>query len=349
MKMTFTNISKAAAVSFILIFQTKIHAQENYLIHDEVFTEQSITFNENDEISYLINSTNFDINKPTAIYFNGSLPVPLIIEWKNGSLGMIPFSYFNFSKFLERFNLILVSKPFVPVYAKESDLVNSEYVPDISQPELVDSNFMKSNNLYYLGKRGDFLVNSLVKNKVINSNRILTIGHSQGGLEAIRVASLNKYVTDVVMLASAPYGRTQHVANDFYLKYLQGEIDFKTYQKYKGEMHQYIREGKVQKDNSDKNFKESILSFEEHSFKDMMATKANILYISGTEDIAGLYADQVVIDAILNGKNNVQSKLYENAEHSFFKVESTGKVNYEIDYWEEVFDDVLEWFDGNGE
>lgn len=349
--MYFLTILKLQLVSFILILHSFLNSQESYLIHDEIFTEQSVTFNENDEISYLINGSSFDINKPTAIYFNGSLPVPLILEWNNGSLGMIPFSYFNFSKFLNGFNLILVSKPYVPVYAKETNLVNSEYVPDINQPDLVDSNYMKSNNLHYLGKRGDFLVNWLVKNNVINSKRILTIGHSQGGLEAARVASLNNYVTDVVMLASSPYGRTQQVANDFYLKYLQGEIDFETYQKYQNEMYEYIREAKAQKENlkTEVISKETILSFEAHSFKDMMLTKANILYVSGTKDIAGLYADQVVIDAILNGKTNIQAKLYEDAEHSFFKIESTGEVNYEIDYWAEVFDDILKWFDGNRE
>jgi hypothetical protein len=115
MKQFSINTYQIYLVLLILILNSNIHAQKSYSINDEIFTEQTIPFSDENNISYLINSSKFDKNKPTAIYFNGSLPVPLIIELNNGGLMMIPFSYFDFSKFLDRFNLILVSKPFVPM------------------------------------------------------------------------------------------------------------------------------------------------------------------------------------------------------------------------------------------
>lgn len=222
---------------------------------------------------------------------------------------------------------------------------------DINQPDLIDSNFTESNNLTYLSERGDFLINWLLKNEVINDERILTFGHSQGGTEAIRVASINIHVTDVVILNSAPFGRSQHAANNFYLQYLLGEIDFKTYLERQKQIYKYIEDAKNPAENlktfpiSNKN----ILDFQQHAFTDMMKTEANIFYVTGTRDIASFYVDQVIIDATLKGKNNIRGKIFEDTEHSFFKVEPSGEVNYEIDFWDEVFEDILEWFDGNDE
>lgn len=339
MKLLFTIVSYIC-LTLSTLFSTFTSAQESYLIDGIVFQEKTIGFKENDKISFLINSTGFNYSKPTAIYFNGSLPMPLIIEWGNGSLGMIPFTYFHFNKFIDNFNLILVSKPFTPIYAKEESIINSKYVPDLNQPDLIDSNFSKLNNLTYLGKRGDYLINWLLEENEINPERIMTIGHSQGGLEAARVASLNKNVSDVVMLGAAPYGRAQHVLNNYYLKYLLKEIDFETYTNFQKEVYKYIYKTKDQNEK----INESILSFEEHAFIDMMQTKANVLYMAGTKDIASFYVDQVVVDAILNGKKNIQGKLIENAEHSFFRVDRLGSVNYEVDYWDEVFNYITIWF-----
>lgn len=325
----------------MFIFHSCGFAQNKYLFNDEVFIEKKFAYTELDSVSYLINSTKYDISKPSVIFFKGSLPVPLIIKWDDGELGMVPFTYFNFSKFLDNFNLILVSKPFIPVCVEASSLVNSCYVPDTTQPKKLDSNYMRTDNLNYLGKRGDSLVNWLLKSGEINANRIITIGHSQGGSEAVRVAKLNKNVTDVVMLGASPYGRAQQVISYYYLKYIRGEIDFKTYLNFQNLMSKSIQEEYI---GSNSVSFENPRSFYEYSFTDMLGTSANILYAAGTNDIASFYAGQVLIDSKCHGKNNVEVKLYEDRDHSFFKVDSSGVINREIDSWQEVFDDVSKWF-----
>lgn len=332
-----------------IILASCVTAQNTYIINEEKFHERQIVFEEADTIRFLLNSSDFNFNRPTAIYFTGSLPTPLILEWQDGYLGLIPFAYFNFELFLEKFNLVIVSKPFTPVCAKEIELVNSCYVPDLSQPNSLDENFLKSNNLTYLGRRGNFLVNWLVTNNVINTERILTIGHSQGGLEAVRVSSLNSYITDVVMLSAAPFGRMQHVSTKNFIEFSMGKIDFETYLSIQKQIHESIinAKEKIEAEGSDSHLDENILSFAEHAFSDMIKTKANIFYISGTKDMAAFYADQIMIDAVLHNKFNIKTKLYENFEHSFFKVEPSGEVNYEVDKWEDVFAEIMLWFESN--
>lgn len=335
-------INKLTLITLFLTATCFALGQKSYLINGETFVEKKITYTEEDEISFLINATKFEANKPTALYFNGSLPTPLIIEWKDSTLGLMPFHYFNFDSFLDTFNLVLVSKPFVPVCAKVTEIVNGSYVPNIEEPRVLDSNFVKSNNREYLGKRADFLLNYLKEDSIIKSKRILTIGHSQGGLEAVKIARLNKYVTDVVMLAAAPYGRAQHVATNYYLKYLNGEIDFETMQQKQNNMY-----ASISAEYSSKVKNGNMYSFQEYSFDDIINTEANIFYGAGTRDISSFYAGQLVVDGIINGKTNIITKLYENMEHSFFKVEPSGEINYDDDAWQELFDDILIWFSAN--
>lgn len=296
----------------------------------------------------MINETNFNFEKPTAIYFNGSYPTPLIIEWEEGDLGLIPFSYFNFGLFLEKFNLVLLSKPFTPVFAKVTQLSNGgAYVPDLNEPNKWDENFVKcNNNKDYLGQRGSFLVNWLVDNKIINTERILTLGHSQGGGEAIRVSSLNPLVTDVAMLSASPLGRIQHIATKYFLEFTSGEIDFDTYLSRQKDIYDEVISAKEKQKNKEEpgDWDENILTYGAHAFTDILMTKANVLYISGTKDMAAFYADQIMLDAILNNKFNVQIKLYEDYEHSFLKVEPSGEINYQNDKWQDVFNEILLWF-----
>lgn len=329
-------------LTFLLI-HTFASTQESYLIQNKVFKEREIPFTHTDTISILINETDFQFDKPTVIYFNGSLPTPLIIELQDGNLMMPPFSYFNFNSLLNKFNLVLISKPFTPIFAKEAEIKNSCYIPDLTNPDQLDSNFLSHNNLNYLGSRGSFLIDWLISNQVISPNRIFTIGHSQGGLEAARVGKLNPCVSDIVMLSAAPFGRAQHVSNNFYLEYMLGKIDFETYL----EIQKQILKSIVEEKQSTSETNLNSLSFTDHAFSDMLQTNANILYISGTKDIAALYADQVMIDAILHNKFNISVKLFEDFDHSFFKVEKTGEVNYEEDRWEEVFEEILFWFEKN--
>lgn len=325
------------------IVDTFARTQESYLIQNKVFNEKKIPFSHGDTISILINETDFRFDKPTVIYFNGSLPTPQIIELQDGNLMMPPFSYFNFKSLLDKFNLVLISKPFTPVIAKETEVLNSSYIPDLTNPDQLDSNFLSHNNLNYLGSRGSFLIDWLTLNQVISTNRIVNIGHSQGGLEAARVGKLNPCVSDIVMLSAAPFGRAQHVSTNFYLEYLRGKIDFETYL----EIQKQILKSIIEEKQSSSETNLNSLSFTDHAFSDMLQTKANIFYISGTKDIAALYADQVMIDAILHNKFNISVKLFEDFDHSFFKVEKTGEVNYEEDRWEEVFEEILFWFEKN--
>lgn len=60
--------------------------------------------------------------KPVLLFCQGSLPIPLVIEFNDGVRMITGISNFNYELIAQRFHIIEVSPPFIPLIAKEQDL-----------------------------------------------------------------------------------------------------------------------------------------------------------------------------------------------------------------------------------
>lgn len=328
-----------------LSLNSQFFAQRTFALNDETFQVRKVNYVDGDTISFLLCESTYSVDKPTIVYLPGSLPKPLVYEFEDGYQIMVPFQYFDTKEFLKSYNLIVVAKPFTPIHAREQDLVNNLYVPDKSKPNCFDLNYLRCDNLDYLGKRIDFLINGLIKQKLIDSKRIIVMGHSQGGREAPRVAALNKNVSDVVILSAGAYGRMQHILVDVMRGVLKGETSFDEYLQWRSWQLESLKEAFENPDDysCEKGSNRNILSFAAHMFKDILQTRANIYYATGMHDIAALHADQLLIDCWLENKFNIVTKIYPNCEHSFIHVSEDGSLDYEVMYWDLLMGDVLAW------
>lgn len=340
-------LKKLFSLAFFIGFSlnSDFFAQDTFELYDETFQVHKMNYIDGDTISFLLCESSYSIDKPTIFYLPGSLPKPLIYEFEDGFQMMLPFHYFDTKELLKSYNLIVLGKPFTPIHAREQDMVNNLWVPDKSNPNCFDLNYLRCDNLDYLGKRTDFLVNGLIEQNVISSKRIILMGHSQGGREAPRVAALNKYVSDVVVLSSGAYGRMQHILVDVMRDVLKGEKSFDEYLEWRTYALEHFKEAFENPDeySCEKGSNRNVLSFATHILKDLLQTQANIFYATGTHDIASLHADQLLIDCWMEQKFNIVTKIYPNCEHSFIHVNEDGTLNYEVMYWDEVMFDVLAW------
>jgi pimeloyl-ACP methyl ester carboxylesterase len=319
--------------------------QRSFNLYDEVFREHKLSYIDGDTISFLLVESAYDFEKPTVFYLPGSLPKPLIYEFEDGYQMIVPFQYFDTKALFKNYNVILVGKPFTPIHARETDLVNGLSVPDTSNPNCFDLKYLRCDNLDYLGKRIDFLINSLLEKKMLNDKRIIVMGHSQGGREAPRIAALNRNVTDVVILSASPYGRIQHILTDLFRDVLVGKRTLEDFQEYRTMMLEDFKSAFEKSDSlhCDRATSENLLGFASHTLDDLVQTRANVFYAAGTHDIPALYADQLLIDCWMRNKFNIVMKLYPNSEHSFIHVNPDGSLDYEIMYWNLVIQDVLKW------
>lgn len=322
-----------------------IFAQRDFNLYNQVFREHKLSYIDGDTISFLRVESSYNFEKPTVFYLPGSLPKPLIYEFEDGYQILVPFQYFDTEELFKNYNVIVVAKPFTPIHARETDLVNGLYVPDKSQPNCFDLNYLRCDNLDYLGMRIDFLFNHLVDQKISNDRQIIVIGHSQGGREAPRIAALNQKVTDVVVLSCSPYGRIQHILTDLFRDVLAGNRTFEEFQEYRTSILEDFKSAIENPDtlNCNRATSQNQLSFASHTLDDIIETKANVFFGAGTEDIPALYADQLLIDCWMRKKYNIVTRLYQNCEHSFIHVNQDGTLNYDIMYWDLVMQDVLTW------
>jgi pimeloyl-ACP methyl ester carboxylesterase len=333
------------ACLFCWCISTYSFAQREFDLFDEVFLEDRVFYQEADTIAFLRNKTRYSNEKPTIVYLTGSLPKPLIIEFEDGYQMMAPFNYFDVKQLVDHYNLVVVSRPFTPLHAFETDLVNYLYVPDKSNPNCFDLNYLRCDNLEYLGERTAFLIDQLVELEQISPDRIILMGHSQGGREAPRVAALNNKISDVIVLNCGAYGRMQHVLVDLMRDVVRGEVSFEHYLERRTAALEYLQLAIATPNelSCERGSHKNVLSFATHMLNDILQTKANIYYASGSHDVSALHADQLLIDCWMENKTNITTKVFPNSEHSFIHVNSDGSLNYETMYWDKVITDALDW------
>jgi hypothetical protein len=347
----FMNYAKISILSIFIFLIGIIFSQRKFLYNGVTFEEQTLHYLADDTIKFLKNIDKYSPDKPTAIFLTGSLPVPLVIKFYDTINFITPISNFDCSNLLEIFNLIIVGKPYTPLVMNYENVVENSlvYVPDINLPNCFDTNYIKTNNIYYISERINTLINSLFKSKQIKEKRLLLIGHSQGAVEAARIGRINPLITDIALTSVNLIGRYQFFLMNNRLDYQYGKINFIEYKKRKEELLNNFNEAILNPEKStcygDNNL--NIISFSESAIDDIIKTKANIFYGCGSRDFRYIFSDLLSLECIKVGKTNCFVKIYENLEHNFFEVDKNEQVDYQKGNWDKVIDDIIEWFRQN--
>lgn len=331
----------------LLFFVFNAQGQAFYKFQNEEYVVEKIAYRNNDTIEYLRNLTSFHKEKPTLIFLQGSLPKPIIFYEKEKSWNII-LSNFNAIPLLETFNLIFINRPFTPLSVEVSKLTNEfNYVPNLEKPDEFDIDYQRTNNLFYTSNRISYLIKRLCKNKTINKKySIVLLGHSQGADEAVKVGSINKEVTDIVFLSSSVSGQFQDYLVEIGISYHDDEISFEQYIHLRDEYIDWFKKACENpneiKKRGDSNL--NVISFSDESSKLLATFKGNIYCGFGTNDIAFLRSNDIAIECLKNNKNNFTIKHYKDLEHNFFKVNTDGSVDYEYEGWNQVINDISDWY-----
>jgi hypothetical protein len=343
----YMNYTKHTILIFCIFLVNVGICQRTLNYWGETFVEHAVPYLKGDTIKYLKNINSYKPEKPTVVFLQGSLPIPLVLKFDDSTQIIFPLANFDCSDLLNNFNIILVSRPHTPLLMDVKDLTpNYLYVPDIESPNCFDMNYQKTNNLQYISERTSSLISRLVKTKQIVSKRILIIGHSQGAVEAARIAKINSCVTDVALLSTSPIGRVQDFLINNHIDYQNQRIDYAEYKRIQKELLDMYKEAQLSPSevscNGDSHA--NILSFSNSVIDDIINTKANVFYAFGTKDPSSVHSDLILLECIKAGKANCVLELYENCEHNFFEVNADGQVDYQKGNWGKVISDIIHWY-----
>jgi len=320
-----------------------IHAFAQTNIEGTPYTHFQIKL-KNDTINFVIADTNLTVAKPLLLFCQGSLPIPLFIDFGKKDIWPVPLNNFNLDELNKNYHVAVISMPETPLIVEKYKLNSGfSYVTDTTDQYSYSTEFLKANHLENYVNRANKVLKFLKKQKWIESGKIVVAGHSQGAPIAKQIALENKTVTELGLFGVNPFGRLDQMIRTARLNAHLGKI---TWEEADSTMNGYYDEYKYTNEpdslNQNPHLK-TLKSFSKPYYDDLLKLNIPIYIAYGTEDRGADLCDLMPLFFIAQGKNNLTLKRYIHLDHNYFEVDKQGIPNYEMGHWEEVMLEFINW------
>lgn len=300
---------------------------------------------EKDTIEFIKVGKDTAKSRPTIIFLQGSLPIPLVFDLKTHQHLNLPFDY---RSMIEQYNLIVISMPKTPLVVG-LDYLNQQYcyVPDSSKPNSFSEAYLKANFLQNYVDRTQTVMNYLKDQQWVSKDNLLLIGHSQGAKVATVVASQSKEVSSVALLGFNGFGRYDEIIRRERKKLHQDAISG---EEYKTSLRKHFEKWREINENPN-DYQQGNLAWTSFSIDYMpylLKIDVPIFVGYGTEDPIAANCDLIPLHFIQQGKTNLSLKPYIGLEHNFFEVTDRGIDRKNGAHFTEVIQDVISWVKAEG-
>ena len=300
-----------------------------------------------DTIQFIKVDSDIKVKKPVLLFCQGSLPIPLIIKDKEGMI--IPaLNNFDYKKIAEKYHIIVISMPCIPIMPEEEHLNNQYcYIEDSNNSHSFPLKYSEANFLDNYVKRANRVIKFLRKQTWVDKSRMLIVGHSQGTYIATKVAAENPAISALGFLSGNPLGRVSEYIWQYRKLEHKGAISPKEAQERIDGIYEWWKNINLRPSNKplepDKDSSNATISFSTPVIEDLLNLSIPIYIAYGTEDNTSFYCDFLPIEFIRKGKINYKIRPYVGLEHNFMEVDSAGKPIVEKMHWTEVFNDFIKW------
>ena len=305
----------------------------------EEFGFRHIVFKyKSDNVDILIKSKKGEENyrKPLFFFCQGSLPKPLIKYHEDDVYGVFPFEADSLS---EKYHLVIVSKPFIPVVADYKTLSPSfNYIDSLGK---FPKGYSDRNLLSYYVPRNIAVLKFLQKQKWVSTNQLVVAGHSEGSTVAAKMALDYKKITHLIYAGGNPMGRIMSIIGQSRASEIDtdntrfGEEEIKYWEA--------VVKNKSDMDGSQGDTNKTTFEFSHPPIEYLEKLKILVLVSYGTKDWSAPFNDFMRVDFIRKGKINFTFQPYVGTEHNFFPLTADNKPNYDIFNWDKVVSDWLKW------
>lgn len=290
----------------------------------------------NAPVEYLKIGTDTSSIKPVLLFVQGSLPIPLIIDFGNFRHVNIPF---NTGLIAEQFHLVVISMPETPVVASVAQLNNQySFITDTSDAYSFRKEYLQANYLENYVLRTKAVLADLQSKSWADAKGIHLIGHSQGAKIAAATAAETDALASVSLLAFNAYGRFDELIRRERAALKAGEISAEAYEQRLNEHYQQWKEIQADPENA-LNGNKSWSSFSISYLPYLQKIKVPVFIGYGTEDISAENCDLLPLFFINNQMQNYTLKPYIGWDHNFFDINNRQAGPN----WDAVITDVVEW------
>lgn len=332
------NYKKRFIVVLLLIVNLTLYSQnENIDYLKKVGFKMISLKTKNDTIRFITSSVNENKSKPTILFIQGSLPLPIIFYDEKTTNTILPF---DIKQYLDKFNFIIIARKGVP-------LIGS-YEKDIHGYKNENGKFtdlyLKNDNLKYRTFQAKKVLIYLYRQDWVKKDSIFVIGHSEGYRIAAKLSENNKKISKLVCMSANPFNRISEEIFRERIKCLSSDND----SIHQSNIYKFIKDYKSLDSNIEIYKQDSELynwasyNGNDFAFKSLLKFYNPILVTYGTEDIGSLQND--LLPFLLQDKK-ISLKAYPNLDHNYFKKEydHNGIRIQDSYHWDDVFRDIAEW------
>lgn len=307
----------------------------------------TISFSSNDSIRFVMNIEH-KAEKPTVIWFRGSLAQPIIFYSDSSSVcylnGLIS------AKWLKTFNFVIINKPGVKIAYDEG-----AYYQNRNNAYSDEACFTKNDwKNYYVSSTGQVI--SYLKNSGLIKGDVYLVGHSQGYHDACALAaSYPESFNKLVLMSAGPFDRVSYLIRDIRINEQQGKLSANEAQHQVDSLYAYWSKVKNIVESYDMYSKELPINYYYFrydysyslgttSFDYMLKIEKPTLVVYGTNDNVSLDNDLLPLFFLRAGKKNITTRVYPGYDHNFF-ASSNSHAEYNPDdyHWREVSNEFFEW------
>ncbi|MBL7826777.1 MAG: alpha/beta hydrolase [Saprospiraceae bacterium] len=299
-----------------------------------------------DSIDFLVIDSVLTQKKPVMLFCQGSLPMPLIVNFKEYGPYLFAggVSNFNVPEIVKHYHLVVISMPHTPVSADQSQLNSSlAYITDPAQPYSFTPEYVKADYLQNYVRRAQAVLKFLKKQPWVDRSKLVVAGHSQGSKVASKVALENKRVTHLGLFGANPFGRIDQFVRQARLDAQAGKITWAQADSIMEEKYRLLTAAHQPETLKEHPDLMAWKTFSEPLFDDWLRIKCPIYLAYGTDDRVADLCDLIPLFFIQEGKNNLTYKRYLGMDHNFFEVDEHGVPNYDKGHWKEVMQQFINW------
>ena len=298
-----------------------------------------------DTIDFVVADTNLTIKKPVLLFCQGSQPVPLFlhIPEQGGDLP-VPLNNFDVNKMNEKYHVVVISMPKTPLIVGRDHLNKSfNYVMDTAIEYSYHPDFHKVDYLENYVDRANKVIKFLMKQKWVDSQKLVVAGHSQGSHVAVVLGATNKKVTQLGLFGFDPLGRIDQDIRQTRKDAEHGLISWEKADSLQNEILSEYKDIHNKDSIQPHSFAKGYKSFSKSQVS--LVTKLTIpVYIAyGSHDNIADFCDILPLYFIEQNKTNLTIKRYPNVEHNFFPLKEDGSRDYQNGQWKEVMNSFIEW------
>ena len=330
-------------ILFVFLFQVVI-AQKNKIVNNE-----STVFeinNKQGKIEFMVLDTALNTKKPIFLWCQGSLPIPLYIDYKTAGLHLYGggISNFDYEKIKKHYHLVVISMPETPLIVGETQLNDSYwYYGDSKDKNIPSLAYQTADNLENYTDRAIHVLKFLKNKQWVDNSKLVVVGHSQGGQVATKIAIKYKKVTQLALTGTNPFGRIDQNIRQSRKNAEQNKVSWEQADKEMEQQYQFYQNVNNPLKNKNNPNLRSWQSFSKPLIDDWLTLKIPIYMAYGTADVSSDLCDLVPIYFIRENKNNLSYKRYLNLEHNYFEVSKSGEVDYDKPHWKDVMNAILNW------